>query len=141
MFAGTVATGGIPVDLKNVAAKGTHPAHSKNEVFAKLGRPNTWGDLQMIIGVLGFYIQLFPLYDMDVITRRYIFSKQIQPGTLSKNEEIELMQNIWTPEDQSLLERLKKDIMAGPTLVRTDSSQRLYINRDWSKYGVGAVLL
>ena len=43
----------------------TQPAHSKNEAFYKIDRLNTWGDLQMPIGLFGFYSQLFPLYEMD----------------------------------------------------------------------------
>ena len=40
-----------------------------------------------------------------------------------------------------LLERLKGDIWEGPTLARTDPSQRFYIDTDWSKDGIGSVLL
>ena len=31
--------------------------------------------------------------------------------------------------------------MAGPTLTRPDPSQRFYIRTNWSKDGIGAVLL
>ena len=51
------------------------------------------------------------------------------------------MQNIWNTEDQSLMERLKKDILSGPTLSIPDPSRRFYINTDWSKDRMGAVLL
>ena len=51
------------------------------------------------------------------------------------------MQNLWNPEDQKLLEMLKKDILSGPTLVILNSSRRFYINIDWSKDLIGAVLL
>ena len=51
------------------------------------------------------------------------------------------MQNLWNLEDQILLERLKKDILTGPTLSRPEPSIRLYIKTDWSKYGMGTVLL
>ena len=40
-----------------------------------------------------------------------------------------------------LLERLNKDILLGPTLAKPDPSRRFYINTDWYKYGMGAVLL
>ena len=32
----------------------------QNEAFAKLERPDTWGDLRMIIGIFKFYSQLCP---------------------------------------------------------------------------------
>ena len=54
---------------------------------------------------------------------------------------MELMQNIWNPEGQRLIERLKKDILSGPTLSRPDPYRRFYIKIYWSKHGMGAVLL
>ena len=51
------------------------------------------------------------------------------------------MQNIWTPEYQSLLERLKKDIVVGPILAILDPYWRFYINIDWPKYVMGSVIL
>ena len=52
-----------------------------------------------------------------------------------------MMQNLWNPEDQGLLERLKKDILSGPTLSRPDPARMFYIRTDCSKYGMVAVLL
>ena len=54
---------------------------------------------------------------------------------------MELMQNLWKPEEQRLLERLNNDIMAGPTLAIPDASWIFYINMEWSKDGMVAVLL
>ena len=53
---------------------------------------------------------------------------------------MELMQNLWTPEYQRLLERLNEYITEGPILARTEPSQRFYIKVDWSKDGMGDVL-
>ena len=39
------------------------------------------------------------------------------------------------------MERPKKEILAGPTLEIPDPSQRFYIKTDWSKDGMGAVIL
>ena len=49
----------------------------------------------MLIGILILYNQFLPLYDLGIIPWRYIFLKQPQPGTLSKKEEMELMQKLW----------------------------------------------
>ena len=56
----------------DVAADGTQPAQSKNEAFAKIEQPNTWGDLHMLIGLFGFYSQFFPLHDLEIRPWRYI---------------------------------------------------------------------
>ena len=52
-----------------------------------------------------------------------------------------MMHNLWTPEYQRLLERLKEEIMEGPTLSIPDPSRIFYIKTDWSKNGMEAVLL
>ena len=59
----------------DISEGGTQPAHSKNESFAKLERPNTWGDLSMVIGLFGFYSQFFPLYELYIRPWRYILVK------------------------------------------------------------------
>ena len=51
------------------------------------------------------------------------------------------MQSLWNPEDQRLMEWLKKNILSGPTLARPDPYRRLYIKTDWSKDVMEAVLL
>ena len=78
----------------DVAEDGTEPTQSKNEAFAKLEQSTIWGDLRMLIDIFGSYINFLPLYEMDIRTWRYILSNQPQLETLSKNEEMELMQNL-----------------------------------------------
>ena len=56
---------------------------------------------------------------------------------LSKQEEIKLMQNLWNIEHQKLLERLKKDIVSGPTSTIPDPFIMFYIKTDWPKDGMG----
>ena len=125
----------------DVDFSGTQPLQSKNEAFSKLEQSNTWGDLRILIGLFVFYKQLLPLYEMYIRPWRYILLTQPQPGTIYQKNYTELMQNICTPGDQRLLERLKKEIISGPTLARPEPSQRFYINTDLSKDGIGAVLL
>ena len=50
------------------------------------------------------------------------------------------MQNLWNIEVQRSLERLKKDILSGPTLAIPDPSIRFYINIDWFKVRMAAVV-
>ena len=51
------------------------------------------------------------------------------------------MQNLCNPEEQRLLERLKKSILAGTILARLDPSRRFYIKTGWSQDGMVAVIL
>ena len=59
----------------DVSAGGKQTEQSNNEAFTKLEGPNTRGDLHMIIGVFVFYIQFFPLYELDIRPWRYILLK------------------------------------------------------------------
>ena len=54
---------------------------------------------------------------------------------------MELMQNLLTPEDQILLDRLKEDIIEGPTLVIPNPYCGFYIDTDLYKDVMGVVLL
>ena len=54
---------------------------------------------------------------------------------------MELINNLCNLEDQILVERLKKYILPGPTLARSDPSRRFYINIYWSKDGIGEVIM
>ena len=66
---------------------------------------------------------------------------QPQLGTLSQKDYMELMQNLWTPDDQRLLGLLSKDIVSRPTLEIPDPSQRFYIKTCWSKYRMEEVIV
>ena len=61
-------------------------------------------------------------------------SNKPQLVTLSQNEEIELMQNLWDTYDQKLMVSLKEDILSGPNSEIIEPSRRFYIKKDWSKY-------
>ena len=52
-----------------------------------------------------------------------------------------MIQNLGIPEDQSLLEILNWDIMAGFSLARPDPSWIFHIKMDWSKGGIKALIL
>ena len=54
---------------------------------------------------------------------------------------MELMQNLWMPEEKMLLYQLKEGIMEGTMFEIPDPYQRFYIKTDWNKEGIEAVLL
>ena len=66
---------------------------------------------------------------------------QPQLGTLSKKDYMELIQNLWTPDDQRLLGLISKDIVSRPTLERPDPYLRFYIKTYWSKDGMEEVIM
>ena len=68
-------------------------------------------------------------------------SKQPEIGKLYQKEDMEMMQNLWNTAYQRSMERLKKGILSGPTLERPDPYRRFYIKTDWSKDGMGVMIL
>ena len=54
---------------------------------------------------------------------------------------MELVQNLWAPDDQWLRKRLKKDIISGPKLARLESYRKFYTRTYCSKDGMVAVIL
>ena len=51
------------------------------------------------------------------------------------------MQNLWNTEDQKVTLMVKNYILSGHDLARKYPNRRLYINIDWYKDGIGAMLL
>ena len=82
----------------DVGAKGNSPAHSKFDAFEKLGRPRTWSDIRMLIGVFGFYSKHLPMFELEISPWRKVLMCQPEPGEMSKNEEADKMAGLWTDE-------------------------------------------
>ena len=47
----------------DITPKGNSPARSKFPAFEKLPQPETWADLQILIGMFGFYQEFIPLFN------------------------------------------------------------------------------
>ena len=61
--------------------------------------------------------------------------------TLYKKKDMILIQNLRNTEYHRLPEHLKKNILLGSNLSRPDPYRRFYIKTDWSKDGMGVVIL
>ena len=125
----------------DIVAGGNKPAESKYAAFEALGRPNTFGDLRMLIGLFGFYSKHLALYEPRIAPWRSILAQQPKPGELTKVEECRRVSELWSNEDEVILRDLKVDILKGPTLARPNHNRRFYLKSDWSKDKMGAVLL
>src|SRR5688500_8205004 len=47
----------------------------------------------------------------------------------------------WTPELLTLFQKLKDDITSSPCLARADSTKPFFLKTDWSKDGMGMILM
>lgn len=124
----------------DIRKEGNSPARSKFEAFAKLGPPNSFTDLNMLIGCFGFYQEFLPLYETRIKRWRELQKLRPLPGTPRETER-QLLQEAWSSLDDKLLEELKQGILSAPILQRPNSNARFYLKTDWSKEAMGAALL
>ena len=76
---------------------GTQPEHCKDESFFRIEQPNTWGDICILIGVFGLYIQLFMLK---------IMGKMIETNFDQKRDMARMIHKI-IPKDKEIKRDLK----------------------------------
>jgi hypothetical protein len=124
----------------DIHKEGNSPAKSKFEAFKNLGPPNTFTDLNMLIGCFGFYQEHIPLYEARIKRWRDTQKLRPPPGT-PKKEDSRIISENWNELDNALLEELKNDILSEPILQRPNPNLRFYLKTDWSKNAMGAALL
>ena len=124
----------------DVEADGNRPARSKMEALDELKTqpPRTLTDLRKVIGLIGFYQDWIPNYELRIGQWRQHIKKL--KGTQTTENETELL-DTWTPSDQTLLIELLDELITRPTLARPDYTRRFYLKTDWSRLGMAAVLL
>jgi RNase H-like domain found in reverse transcriptase len=123
-------------DLK---AKGNAPAASKYTAIRALGRPLSFGDLHMLVGLFGFYSRWIPWFEDKIGSWQQIL-KLKPPVHTAVEEEVAKLKANWTPVAAQLLEEMKEAIVSGPVLKRPDWNRTFYVKTDWSSYAkVGAL--
>ena len=95
----------------------------------------------MLIGMFGFYQTWLQNYEVRISPWRKLQSLQPKPSLVSISDEAELLSAHWDNSCQKLLSELKEEILFGPVLARPDPNRRFYIKTDWSRLGMGTVLL
>jgi hypothetical protein len=80
----------------DIVAGGNKPAEWKYAAFEALGRPNTFGDLCMLIGLFGFYSKHLSLYEPQIAPWRSILAQQPKPGEFTKVEECRRVSELWS---------------------------------------------
>jgi RNase H-like domain found in reverse transcriptase/Integrase zinc binding domain/Reverse transcriptase (RNA-dependent DNA polymerase) len=124
----------------DVHPEGNAPAKSKFQAFRDLGRPIKFTDLNMLIGIFGFYQGHLPLFEVRIARWRE-HQKLRPPKGAPLEEEIDILKKQWTNDDDDILSDLKESILSAPILRRPNSALRFYLKTDWSKDAMGAALL
>jgi RNase H-like domain found in reverse transcriptase len=94
----------------------------------------------MIIGLLGFYQQWMPPFEPRITGWREYIKQRPRPGT-SREEEHEVLKQLWQEEDTRLLEDLKEELITGPIIKRPSFKRRFCLKTDWSRKAMCAVIL
>jgi hypothetical protein len=123
----------------DLLAEGNAPSALKYGPIRALSTPKLFLDLQMIIGLLGFYQQWMPLFEPRITIWREYIKLRPRPGR-SREEEHEALQQLWQPSDAVLLEELKQELIDGLILKRPDFRQRFYLKTDWSQKAMCTVV-
>ena len=87
----------------DVLPSGNAPAQSKNKAIRALKRPITFTNMRLLIGLLGFYRNWIPLYETRIAPWRKILKQQPATGTVSKEEEAEMMNTNTLQDHRQLL--------------------------------------
>ena len=126
----------------DMEADGNRPAKSKDHLFENLriSKPESMGDLRILIGLLGFYQEWIPLFEVRIKQWRD-YQKDLPPGKQSKEDEKNYFELHWNESDEKLRTELLNEIKQRPTLARPNFSRRFYLKTDWSAQGKAAVLL
>jgi hypothetical protein len=126
----------------DVTPDGNVPAESKNDALMKMcaQTPNSTTDLRRIIGFFGFYQEWIPWYEIR-ISRWRQHLKDAPPTEPDAPDSVIYMRSIWKTEDDELLQELLAAILERPVLARPNYDRRFYLKTDWSKFGMGAVVL
>ena len=75
----------------DVLPSGNAPAQFKNKAIKALEQPITFTDMRLLIGLLGFYRNWILLFETRIAPWRKILKQQPATGTVSKEEEAEMM--------------------------------------------------
>jgi RNase H-like domain found in reverse transcriptase len=124
----------------DVLPEGNSPARSKEAAFQQCTYPETVTDLRAFISFLGFYQEHLPNYEVRIKPFRTLLKKVPGPSAITREEEVAIITERWSPVHAALFDELKAEILLFPVCARPDPSKRFYLRTDWASVGRGAVL-
>jgi hypothetical protein len=109
----------------DVLQDGNALAKSKFQAFADLSAPHLFSDICMLIGVFGFYAQALEWFEQRIRRWRSYIKNNTKQGFTDSNTAL-TVKELWTKEDNDLLDKLKTEIMVHPVLARPDTNKCFY---------------
>jgi len=104
----------VGVDIHSM---GNALAASKFDSFREIPKLATWTDLNILIGMLGFYQKWIERYEIHIKPFRLIQTYRPKPSAFSIQEEMNLFQGFWLDEHDNVLHKLKSLILSSPILA------------------------
>ena len=105
---------------------GLQPQPSKIEAITKMQRPTNKRDIQVFLGMIGYYRQFIPLFS---VTTQHLFK-------LLKLD----VKFTWSSQCESAFIALKNKMIEHPILVYPNFEKEFIVQTDNSLYAVGFVL-
>ena len=109
-----------------VDSRGLHVDPEKTKAINEYPAPQNLRQLRRFLGMVGWYARFMPEFSAD---------KAILCDLLKKDVRWH-----WTPDHQLAFEKIKRDLVSAPVLIRPDFSKEFQIHCDASDYAIGAVL-
>ena len=116
----------------DLTANGNHPAASKCDRITNWPLPTTGPLLHTIVSLCNFYHKFVPWLEVNLTRLRKLMRQHYRKAIPSA---------AWTPELLTDLATLKTAITSSPCLARYDSSKPVFLKTDWSKFGMGFILM
>ena len=116
----------------DLTAEGQHPARSKYQLIADWALPATARNLQSFVSLCGFYQKYQPWFEIHIKGLRRLIGKY-------RGDVIPLM--AWSPALLHTFNQLKQGLTSSPCLARPDPSKPFFLKTDWSRVGMGYILM
>jgi hypothetical protein len=100
--------------------------------IVELAAPKSTKKVQSILGVLNFVRNFIPQFSI----KAKFLTDRLEKASLKRDAS----KFVWTPEDATSFEELKKLVLTAPLLSVLDYSKPIHIRCDSSRFGCGAVL-
>ena len=109
-----------------IDSKGLRVDPEKTKAIDEYAAPKNLRQLRRFLGMVGWYSRFMPDFSIDKLP----LCELLRKGVKWK----------WTDEHQAAFEKIKRDLISAPVLIRPDFSKPFQLHCDASDFAIGAVL-
>lgn len=109
-----------------VDSRGLHVDPEKTKAIDDYPPPRNLRQLRRFLGMVGWYSRFMADFSLDKVSLCDLLKKDVRWH--------------WSPVHQQAFEKIKKDLVSAPVLIRPDFTKPFQLHCDASDYAIGAVL-